>query len=455
MSTAAKLPAPGRRCGRVPAAASRGLHCFVVCAPRRHGHHSQRFVAPRAAAAASRKDDNEASASSRRAEGPEDDVAELMRDLVSRPRHMSACMPVCMRIHPHGCKHAHCIHDHMLVCKDACAIDGVLHDAVAHTVAEQVYASTAKGTAGRPLEYVAAVSAANLCQSSRRSRQHCAGFHLDYSKGLPPGTGRQISASLPNVRLEFDDQGDEFESWDDIMDELEDPWMMHPVSAGEAVAYAVMCEVLMHARQVWVGVDMTCKHYGLQAGQSCSKLHPLLPCSSVHVTGHILIQRLPARMHADSPEPFAGMWDGEEVSSSGAPAGISAGASSYDSMQTVGYMELKTCVERWGNRGNIGSEVDEAAAVLLDVRSAEEFAASHVPGSTNVPLNQLRGSCAAELAAPPRPLLVVGSGDVRSAQACVRLSRVYGAMQVSHFEGGLAEYAQHAPLASSNDSGSP
>jgi len=260
----------------VPAAASRGLHCFVVCAPRRHGHHSQRFVAPRAAAAASRKDDNEASASSRRAEGPEDDVAELMRDL----------------------------------------------------------------------------------------------------------------ASLPNVRLEFDDQGDEFESWDDIMDELEDPWMMHPVSA-------------------------------------------------------------------DSPEPFAGMWDGEEVSSSGAPAGISAGASSYDSMQTVGYMELKTCVERWGNRGNIGSEVDEAAAVLLDVRSAEEFAASHVPGSTNVPLNQLRGSCAAELAAPPRPLLVVGSGDVRSAQACVRLSRVYGAMQVSHFEGGLAEYAQHAPLASSNDSGSP
>jgi 3-mercaptopyruvate sulfurtransferase SseA len=37
-------------------------------------------------------------------------------------------------------------------------------------------------------------------------------------------------------------------------------------------------------------------------------------------------------------------------------------------------------------------------------------------------------------------VVVVGSGDHRSAQACVRLTRVYGLARVGHLEGGWQEW---------------
>lgn len=40
-------------------------------------------------------------------------------------------------------------------------------------------------------------------------------------------------------------------------------------------------------------------------------------------------------------------------------------------------------------------------------------------------------------------MLVIGSGDYRSAQACVRLTRVLGVLHVTHYEGGLSDWVGH------------
>jgi hypothetical protein len=81
----------------------------------------------------------------------------------------------------------------------------------------------------------------------------------------------------------------------------------------------------------------------------------------------------------------------------------------------------------------------------------------HLEGGVNVPIEQLDraavdgclqraggsggGSSAAESGGPAASSLVVvvGSGDHRSAQACVRLTRVYGLAEVRHLEGGWQE----------------
>ncbi|KAL6762591.1 Rhodanese-like domain-containing protein [Haematococcus lacustris] len=73
--------------------------------------------------------------------------------------------------------------------------------------------------------------------------------------------------------------------------------------------------------------------------------------------------------------------------------------------------------------------------VLLDVRSEQEWETGHVPGSSHLPIKQLTGQAAAELAA--QPVLVWGTGDYRGSQACVRLTRVYSAQHVWFFEGGV------------------
>ena len=58
----------------------------------------------------------------------------------------------------------------------------------------------------------------------------------------------------------------------------------------------------------------------------------------------------------------------------------------------------------------------EAGAVLLDVRSPEEFAAGHIPGATNLPVQQL-SERTAELGPKQRPLVVYCRSGARSAQA--------------------------------------
>jgi len=58
-------------------------------------------------------------------------------------------------------------------------------------------------------------------------------------------------------------------------------------------------------------------------------------------------------------------------------------------------------------------------AVLLDVRSPEEYAEGHIPGSTNLPLNRLPAIAAEK----ETPLYVYCYSGARSRRACMWLER--------------------------------
>ena len=62
-------------------------------------------------------------------------------------------------------------------------------------------------------------------------------------------------------------------------------------------------------------------------------------------------------------------------------------------------------------------------AVLVDVRTPDEFAGGHIPGAVNVPLQQIS---AAETAVPQKttPLFVYCLSGARSAQATAALKRM-------------------------------
>ena len=61
-------------------------------------------------------------------------------------------------------------------------------------------------------------------------------------------------------------------------------------------------------------------------------------------------------------------------------------------------------------------------ALLVDVRTAEEYAEGHIPGSINIPLAALPARCN-ELGAPDRPLFVHCLSGGRSGQAVAFLKR--------------------------------
>ena len=58
-------------------------------------------------------------------------------------------------------------------------------------------------------------------------------------------------------------------------------------------------------------------------------------------------------------------------------------------------------------------------AVLLDVRTPEEYAAGHVPGSRNIPLDRIGGAQLDKSA----PLFVYCRSGARSGQACAILTQ--------------------------------
>jgi rhodanese-related sulfurtransferase len=84
--------------------------------------------------------------------------------------------------------------------------------------------------------------------------------------------------------------------------------------------------------------------------------------------------------------------------------------------------------------------------VLLDVRAEEEFQRGHIPGASNVPIAELRGEVAAGFARRGGAVVVVvvGSNDTRSLQACVRLSSVYRVPRVSRAGFGLVSRSSSA-----------
>ncbi|MBZ4374940.1 rhodanese-like domain-containing protein [Corallococcus sp. AS-1-6] len=58
----------------------------------------------------------------------------------------------------------------------------------------------------------------------------------------------------------------------------------------------------------------------------------------------------------------------------------------------------------------------EAGATLVDVRTPEEFAAGHLPGAVNIPVEELSQRFA-ELGSPRKPLVVYCRSGARSRRA--------------------------------------
>ena len=74
-------------------------------------------------------------------------------------------------------------------------------------------------------------------------------------------------------------------------------------------------------------------------------------------------------------------------------------------------------------RADINAGVEQyrstSGAVLLDVRTAEEYAGGHIPGSVNVPLGKLEG--VDQTAKKDTPLFVYCYSGARSASAAAEL----------------------------------
>ena len=79
----------------------------------------------------------------------------------------------------------------------------------------------------------------------------------------------------------------------------------------------------------------------------------------------------------------------------------------------------------------------DTGAVLLDVRTAKEFAAGHLPGAVNVPLPMLTNNPAA-VGSSEQPVVVYCQSGTRSALASVVLRRA-GFSQVADL-GSMARW---------------
>lgn len=66
--------------------------------------------------------------------------------------------------------------------------------------------------------------------------------------------------------------------------------------------------------------------------------------------------------------------------------------------------------------------VDDGA-LLLDVRSTGEFSGGHIPGATNIPVNELSGRVRELGADKARPVVVYCASGMRSASAAAVLRR--------------------------------
>jgi len=90
----------------------------------------------------------------------------------------------------------------------------------------------------------------------------------------------------------------------------------------------------------------------------------------------------------------------------------------------------------------LAERLKKGEVVLLDVRSAAEWAAGHVEGSIHVPYQQLRDEVPDELRAEDKPLAVVCGSGVRSALAASVLKRA-GVENVEHVaDGGVPMLAR-------------
>lgn len=89
----------------------------------------------------------------------------------------------------------------------------------------------------------------------------------------------------------------------------------------------------------------------------------------------------------------------------------------------------------------------QEAAVFIDSRRREDFAAGHVPGSMSIPLDEHKnGLLDGALAYPSNQTLVVycEGGDCQTSTALAKLIQAEGFQDVRIFSGGWAEWSAAA-----------
>lgn len=103
------------------------------------------------------------------------------------------------------------------------------------------------------------------------------------------------------------------------------------------------------------------------------------------------------------------------------------------------------------NRGALSAEsavqlINRQRAVVVDIRAPEEFAAGHVGGARNVPLEQLEAKLPGTVKNKSLPLLIVCASGAR-AQRAVATARKLGYEQAQALAGGLKSWkAANLPL---------
>ena len=83
--------------------------------------------------------------------------------------------------------------------------------------------------------------------------------------------------------------------------------------------------------------------------------------------------------------------------------------------------------------------INRQRAVVVDIRPPEEFAAGHVTGARNVPLDQLEAKLAGTVKNKSLPLLIVCASGAR-AQRAVAVARKLGYEQAQALSGGLKSW---------------
>lgn len=84
--------------------------------------------------------------------------------------------------------------------------------------------------------------------------------------------------------------------------------------------------------------------------------------------------------------------------------------------------------------------ISSQGAVVLDVREAEEYAATRIPAARHIPLAQIQARLSELESLRDQPIVVSCRSGSRSARACSVLRR-HGFEQVYNLKGGLRAWA--------------
>lgn len=78
--------------------------------------------------------------------------------------------------------------------------------------------------------------------------------------------------------------------------------------------------------------------------------------------------------------------------------------------------------------------------LVIDVRSPDEYGGGHIEGARNLSLESLSAAVRGGELASDAPVVLICAQGRRSAQACVRLAKVFGFSDVTNIRGGMAAW---------------